>query len=88
MDEKEIKARGRELALTLLDPVFEQIRLAMEEERQKGMSEAEIRRRFSLVCDKVEREQRGKVDDNIVHEMKLLLQEAALPPNQGPANVQ
>jgi hypothetical protein len=83
-----VKAEARELAMKMLGPFFDYIRLGIQEERRKGVSEAEIQRKISRVIAEVETRQRGKVDDDIVNEMILLLQEAAMPPHEGPFTFQ
>jgi hypothetical protein len=51
----------------------------MAEERKKGTPEAEIQQKTDDGCRTIEREQRGKVPDRVVDEMKMMIQEAAAP---------
>ena len=77
--EEAIRNDARKQADAILGTLFDLIRDGMAEERKKGTSEVEIRQKTDDVCSTIEREQRGKVPDRVVDEMKKMIQEAAMP---------
>jgi hypothetical protein len=82
-----IRHDARKQADAILGTLFDLIRDGMAEERKKGTSEAEIQQKIDDVCSTIEREQRGKVPDRVVDEMKLMIQEAAMPANPALADI-
>ena len=77
--EEAIREDARKQADGILGTLFDLIRDGMAEERKKGTTEAEIQQKTDDVCSAIEREQRGKVPDRVVDEMKMIIQEAAMP---------
>ena len=77
--EEAIREDARKQADGILGTLFDLIRDGMAEERKKGTTEAEIQQKTDDVCSAIEREQRGKVPDRVVDEMKMMIQEAAMP---------
>jgi len=80
--EEAIREDARKQADAILGTLFDLIRDGMAEERKKGTPEAEIQQKTDDVCSTIEREQRGKVADRVVDEMKMMIQEAATPAGQ------
>jgi hypothetical protein len=81
--EEAVRWDARKQADAILGGLFVVIRDGMEEERKRGASEAEIQRKIDDLCETIEHQQRGKVPDRVVDEMKLMIQEAAM--RTGPA---
>lgn len=77
--EEAIRHDARKQSDAILGTLFDLIRDGMAEERKKGTSEAEIKQKIDDVCRTIEHEQRGKVPDRVVDEMKTMIQEAAMP---------
>jgi hypothetical protein len=78
--EEAIRHDARKQADAILGTLFDLIRDGTAEERKKGTSEAEIQQKTDDVCRTIEHEQRGKVPDRVVDEMKVMIQEAAMLP--------
>ena len=74
-----LREDARKHADAILGTLFDLIRDGMAEERKKGTLEAEIQQKTDDVCSAIEREQRGKVPDRVLDEMKMMIQEAAMP---------
>ena len=82
LQEEAITHDARTQADAMLGTLFDLLRDGMAEERKKGTSEAEIQQKTDDVCRTIEHEQRGKVPDRVVDEMKVMIQEAAMPEGQ------
>ena len=80
--EEAIRQDARKQADAILGTLFDLVRDGMAEERKKGTSEAEIRQKIDDICVTIEHEQRGRVPDRVVDEMKMMIQEAAMPARQ------
>ena len=80
--EEAIRHDARKQADAILGTLFDLIREGMAEERKKGTSAAEIQQTTDDVSRTIEDEQRGKVPDRVVDEMKVMIQEAAMPAGQ------
>ena len=77
--EEAIRHDARKQADAILGTLFDLIRDGMAEERKKGALETEIQQKVDDVCRTIEHEQRGKIPDRVVDEMKVMIQEAAMP---------
>ena len=77
--EEAITHDARKQADAILGTLFDLLRDGMAEERKKGTSEAEIQQKIDDVCRTIEHEQRGRVPDRVVDEMKVMIREAAMP---------
>lgn len=82
LQEEAIRHGARTQADAILGTLFDLIRDGMAEERKKGTSEVEIQQKLDEVCRTIEQEQRGRVPDRVVDEMKMMVQEAAMPAGQ------
>jgi len=80
--EEAIRHDARKQADAILGTLFDLIRDGMAEERKKGALETEIQQKVDDVCRTIEHEQRGKIPDRVVDEMKVMIQEAAMPEGQ------
>jgi hypothetical protein len=76
--EEAIRQDARKQADAILGTLFDLIRDGMTEERKKGTSETEIQQKIDEICTTIEHEQRGRVADRVVDEMKMMIQEAAI----------
>jgi hypothetical protein len=76
--EEAIRQDARKQADAILGTLFDLIRDGMTEERKKGTSEIEIQQKIDEICTTIEHEQRGRVADRVVDEMKMMIQEAAI----------
>jgi hypothetical protein len=85
--EEVIRHDARKQADAVLGTLFELVRDGVAGERKKGTSEAEIQQKIDDVCKTIEHEQRGRVPDRVVDEMKVMIQEAAMPAGQALAEV-
>ena len=79
LQEEAARGEARKQADAILGTLFDLIRDGMAEERKKGTTEAEIQQKIDDVCRSIEHEQRGRVPDRVVDEMKMMIQEAAMP---------
>ena len=79
LQEEAIRHDARKQADAILGTLFDLIRDGMAEERKKGALETEIQQKVDDVCRTIEHEQRGKIPDRVVDEMKVMIQEAAMP---------
>jgi hypothetical protein len=70
------RAKARELAFSLLGNAFDQWRESFAEERRQGASEAEIVAAVNVIVAGIER-QRGRIDDQVIDEMILMVKECA-----------
>ena len=82
LQEEAITHDARTQADAMLGTLFDLLRDGMAEERKKGTSEAEIQQKIDDVCRTIEHEQRGTISDRVVDEMKVMIQEAAMPEGQ------
>ena len=80
--EEAIRHDARKQADAILGTLFDLLRDGMAEERKTGTSEAELQQKTDDVCKTIEHEQRGRVPDRVVDEMKVMIQEAAMPAGQ------
>ena len=71
--EEAIRQDARKQADAILGTLFDLVRDGMAEERKKGTSEAEIRQKIDDICMTIEHEQRGRVPDRVVDEMKMMI---------------
>jgi hypothetical protein len=76
MDPETIKRIARELMV----PMVREFTKTIAEMREQGASEADI----TAMLDKVEANNRGKVEDTLLEEMMSALRQVARPPHRAP----
>ena len=77
------RAKARELAFSPLGNAFDQWREAFAEERRQGASGAEIVEAVNVIVAGIER-QRGRIDDQVIDEMILMVKECACATHETP----
>jgi hypothetical protein len=80
MDPESIKR----MALELMVPMVREFTQTVAEMREQGASEADI----TAMLDKVEADNRGKLEDTLLNEMMSVLRRAARSPHRGPTATQ
>jgi hypothetical protein len=80
MDPESIKR----MALELMVPMVREFTQTVAEMREQGASEADI----TAMLDKVEADNRGKLEDTLLNEMMSVLRRAARSPHPVPTGTQ
>jgi hypothetical protein len=74
----------KRMALELMVPMVREFTQTVAEMREQGASEADI----TAMLDKVEADNRGKLEDTLLNEMMSVLRRAARSPHRVPTGTQ